>query len=255
MVGYGREDEYFALGLTYTYGVESYEKVEGLSKFRIVLDNVAERSDLASSKGYAVTYGEKGVLHITGPDGYEWTLVPKAHGNSQFPKRTEPFSTVIMSTDDPDKLAAFYKSFVGMKELFLMSLDPLETMRVVGFHEHSVRFAIRTAEGAKNPKVTSWVGRHAIALPETTLRALNRRVVEEVAPLILHELRVLHEEPGSPEVLVLRDTANIEFAVFSSEAFHKAVVAATNHQHPDWERRKLLLDEHYFGAGGSKDEL
>ena len=38
MVGYGPEDTSYALELTYNYGIESYERGEGLQRFAISLE-------------------------------------------------------------------------------------------------------------------------------------------------------------------------------------------------------------------------
>ena len=249
MVGYNREDSAYALELTYNYGVGAYEKGQGLDAFRVVLDSVVERSDVASSLGYAVKYASNGVRHITGPDGYEFTLVPKHHGNGGH-DREEPFSTVVLRTRDTNKMAAFYKSFFGMKGMMMMALDPLDTVHVVGFQEHSVRFAIAGLQ--KPPKITQWEGRNTISLPEKAVRELNRRLLEEAPELILHELREVEEKLGILLILTLRDPAGYEVCVVSSETFDDAVGYVTDYQGPDWDLRTSLHEQHYFGA---KDEL
>jgi lactoylglutathione lyase len=249
MVGYGREDASYALKLTYNYGVQSYKKGGGLNEFRIILDGVSERSDAAFALGYHVEYRARGVRHIIGPDGYEFTLVPDHHGNGGK-NRDEPFSTVVLRSNDPAKLSYFYKQFLGMKELMHKALDPKNTIDVVGYEESKMRFVIATALEA--PKITQWAGRNAIAMPEAAVRDLNMRVLKEAPHLILHELRVLEETHGPVVVLVLRDPAGYEVCIVSSEHFDRSVAAATDYKGPNWEHRASLLDEHILGA---KDEL
>ena len=76
MVGYGPETKYFALELTYNYGIDHYDKQDDL-RYIAVRSNVKDvpfapfRRDIhvkrAQELGYAIEENENGVC-IVGPD-------------------------------------------------------------------------------------------------------------------------------------------------------------------------------------------
>ncbi|KAJ1460166.1 hypothetical protein M885DRAFT_434058, partial [Pelagophyceae sp. CCMP2097] len=69
MVGTMREDEAYALEVTFNYGVDSYPRGQGLRRFEMQSENVSKALAEAKRLGYAVD----GAV-VTGPDGYAYAL-------------------------------------------------------------------------------------------------------------------------------------------------------------------------------------
>ena len=93
MVGYGPEDTSYALELTYNYGIDSYERGEGLQRFVIHMEGAAAALERARSRGHAV----EGSV-VVGPDQYKYELL-------ESKPRAEPFGAVTLRAADAKRLA------------------------------------------------------------------------------------------------------------------------------------------------------
>ena len=252
MVGYGDEDTHFALELTYNYGIVGYERGDGLRRFVLWLDEAAAAAATAAEMGFAVEAVD-GASRVVGPDGYVYELhQTAADPDGILPRRAEPFDTVVLSSENPVRLARWYVSLLGMEHVPLGDVDDLQAIHTrhppgtiaVGFggeagRPSAVRYVFEPS--ASRPRVTEWEGRNAIALPESTVRAINARLIEESPELIVHELRELHEALGLLVIVIIRDPEGYEICIVSSETFDPSVKAATDHIGPDWARRNGLL--------------
>ena len=225
MVGYGPEDEHYALELTYNYGINSYEVGSGLQRFVLHIDGAVAVLDKARARGLAV----EGSV-ITGPDGYNYEVVEKAGGPS-----TEPLRTVVLRAADASTLADWYAGTLGMTAeahgtggAFRVSFpaSPLPT-----------GFVIEPTPDGRAPIIEQWEGRNAIALPEPALRAINEKLVKDSPELIIHSMRELHEKLGTLFIIILRDVGGYEVCLVSIETFDPSVREATNFVGPDWATR------------------
>ena len=175
MVGYGAEDENYALELTYNYGVEKYERGEGLQRFiiRIPHGGAAQALARAESLGYG---SHDGV--VTGPDGYRYELL----GEDSSDGRPEPFEMIVLRASDPSALADWYASTLGMR---VVAHDH-EAVTMTFDAQKDILFMIERA--ATPPKITQWDGRNAFALPAEAIRSIYARVKAEAPSLIVHEV-------------------------------------------------------------------
>eukprot|EP00927_Polykrikos_kofoidii_P006751 TRINITY_DN12733_c0_g1_i1.p1 TRINITY_DN12733_c0_g1~~TRINITY_DN12733_c0_g1_i1.p1 ORF type:complete len:320 (+),score=39.40 TRINITY_DN12733_c0_g1_i1:127-1086(+) len=241
MVGYGPEDTHYALELTYNYGIDRYDRGEGLQRFTLHLKDANAALARASSLGYAV---EGGIIH--GPDAYAYELLEDDSVEGSF---ADPFKSIVLRAQDPESLARWYYDILGMRHS-AAPVSASEGTVVIGFGnlQSSMRFII---EPASAPRITQWEGRNAVALPEATVRAVNARVSNESPHLILHELRELQEKLGTLLIVILRDPAGYELCLVSSETFHPSVREATDYRGPDWNLRNEALMA--ITGGNSKD--
>lgn len=236
MVGYGREDEAYALELTYNYGVGGYEKGEGLQRFVLGVEAVALAVERSRAMGYVVHEGLSRALGplVVGPDGYEYELRPRHSG------RSEPFSAVVLAAPSPRDLAEWYMDVLGMQALDFPSRD--EALQAhVGYSKDGVRLQIVRSEGGREPRISQWEGRHALALPESQVRRLSARFAAEMPHLIVHEMRELQEKLGVLVIIIVKDPSGYEICIVSSETFDAAAAAAMDYGEPDWDQRSGLL--------------
>lgn len=227
MVGYGPEDTSYALELTYNYGIDSYERGEGLQRFtiRVPAGTLAK----AKTLGYEVDDAV-----VIGPDGYKYELLEQpASGASN-----EPFEMISLRAADPTALADWYVSNVpGLK---VLAHHPAGV--TIGFDGTAgTLFTIEAAKGGAAPQITQWEGRNALSLPAATIQKVYKKIKSESPELIIHDMQELEEKLGTLFIVILRDPAGYEICLVSSETFDPSVRAATNYVGPDWALRKELL--------------
>ena len=232
MVGYGPEDEHYALELTYNYGIAEYERGEGLQRFLLHIEGASAALDRARTRGLAV---EGNV--VVGPDQYRYELVERAP-DGRF-EGGQPFGAVVLRTADAAALAKWYHDTLGMHA------EPAQGGSYrVSFPDSPLKvgFVIEPTPDGAPPKIEQWEGRNAIALPEKDVRAINDKLLAESPGLIIHTMRELHEKLGTLFILILRDVGGYEVCLVSIETFDPSVREATNYVGPNWEERKQTLE-------------
>ena len=227
MVGYGAEDEHYALELTYNYGIYSYDAGQGLQRFVLHIDGAAMALERARLRNLTVSSGN--VIH--GPDGYKYELRDKAERGEAA---SEPFGDVVLRAADPAALAGWYANLLGMTAI----KNDGGSIRV-SYPESGlpVGFVIEPTTDGTKPKIEQWEGRNAIALPEETVRAVNARIVNESPELIIHSMRELHEKLGTLFIVIVRDPGGYEVCLVSIETFDPSVREATDYVGPNWASR------------------
>ncbi|KAK2446240.1 Glyoxalase/Bleomycin resistance protein/Dioxygenase superfamily protein [Trifolium repens] len=133
-LGYGPEESYFTVELTYNYGVDKYNIGTGFGHFGIVAEDVAKTVDIVKAKGGKVTRepslvkgGSVVTASVEDPSGYRFELLERK------PTR-EPLSQVNLQVGDLDGVVAFYQKAAGMK--LLRKIDNPEekyTVAVLGY--------------------------------------------------------------------------------------------------------------------------
>ena len=255
MIGYTSEDKAYALELTYNYGITSYQPGQGLQRFVLTLPDAAAKLARGKELGYAPS-GEAGII---GPDGYvyEIRLRPEVRDAGAVATPEEPFSAVVLRATDAPALAAWYADVLGMEAPRAApgkcSAAATSCLEVGYSGPRAVRFFIG-ADGLA-PTIEQWEGRSAIALPETHVRAINKRVMTESPELVVHRMQELDEKLGVLVIVILKDPQGYELCLVSSETFDPSVAAAYDPSSvPDWEKRTSILanlpvPEHGVGHG------
>ncbi|PIN23030.1 putative glyoxalase [Handroanthus impetiginosus] len=116
-VGYGPEDSYFAMELTYNYGVDRYDIGTGFGHFGIATEAVTKMVDLVKSKGGRVVQepgtvegGSTVIALIEDPDGYKCELIQRG-------PTPDPLCQVMLRVGDLDRSINFYRKAFGMELL------------------------------------------------------------------------------------------------------------------------------------------
>ncbi|XP_039018388.1 probable lactoylglutathione lyase, chloroplastic [Hibiscus syriacus] len=116
-LGYGPEDSYFVIELTYNYGVDKYDIGTAFGQFGIAVDDVAKTVELIKAKGGKVTRepgpvkgGSTVIAFVEDPDGYKFELIERA-------PTPEPLCQVMLRVGDLDRSIKFYEKAFGMELL------------------------------------------------------------------------------------------------------------------------------------------
>lgn len=263
MVGFGTEDTHYALEVTYNYGVKTYPTGTGLQNIAVATDDVYAALNRAEQLGYKHLVAG-GTPHpqnpdyglIQGPDGYKFRLTPRA----EIPEiaggehRYERFLAVTLRVQCMRTSLRFYESLLGMHRLH-RDREPAGTA-VVGYNDEQPVLILQSATpeptqggghameepvDAEEFIIEAWEGRHAIAMPETELRAAYKAVKDMYPNLVLHPIRELPETLGTLVLAIILDPNGYEICLVSAETFDKAVLAAADWKGPDWEERARLL--------------
>jgi len=236
MMGYkGREEDFaYALEVTYNYGVEGYEKGSGLQTMGIFVADV--ESALAASKELGFEIGGNNI--ITGPDAYSYQVLSMPDG------RQEPFAYVSLHVADLKRSVEFYTNTIGMKMQLPgdLSFEVPENSAVVGFAPtarcEGVPLVLTQSD---NVQIQDYDGRHAIEMPEKSIRRIYADLEKNSPDLIVHKLRELHEQLGTLVITIIKDHDGFEICLVSSETFSLLVKSGTDYKLPDFKAREEKL--------------
>ncbi|OIV89289.1 hypothetical protein TanjilG_27316 [Lupinus angustifolius] len=114
-LGFGPEESYFAVELTYNYGVTSYDIGDGFVHFGIATQDVYKLVENIRAKGGKITRepgpvegGTTIIAFVKDPDGYPFALI-------QRPSITDPFAQIALRVGDLDRAIKFYEKALGLK--------------------------------------------------------------------------------------------------------------------------------------------
>ncbi|KAL8200052.1 hypothetical protein R6Q57_011391 [Mikania cordata] len=109
-LGYGPEETYFVIELTYNYGVDKYDIGTGFGHFGIAVEDLAKTMDLVKAKGGTIIREPSPLeAFIEDPDGYMFKFIEKRDRISQ------PLFQVMLRVGDIDRSINFYQQAYGMK--------------------------------------------------------------------------------------------------------------------------------------------
>jgi len=177
---------------------------------------------------------------ITGPDGYEFRLLP------QEPSRPERFQYVALRVSELPKAVEFYGDVLGMTDV-TWDYEHLDfnrggegLMRFVGYTFDQVPLCLFEDPMASDKlKLEQWEGRSAIAIPESALRGVYRWLTQARPDSVVHSLQEFDERCGKLVIAIIRDEDGYEICMVSSETYDKAIAAAyTPDQDIDWAWRE-----------------
>jgi len=265
MVGYGREDEYYCLEVTYNYGISEYPLSTGLAHVAVSVSNIAVTLEAAQAMGCSID----GDI-ITGPDGYRFRVLSQS-------TREEQFQYVAIHVTNGPRASAFYEQALGMQDMsshFQQQVAGVAASAVMGYKPNLVPLVLIEDRLAGASKRTQTEGRNAIAVPGAALRALYLRVAEEQhGGSVLHAIREFNELPeirrsrglppmpcspppdqylrdlradpasappmGTLTVAIVTDVDGYEICLVSKEAYDSAVARAyTPDKEIDWAWRR-----------------
>ncbi|KAK7259030.1 hypothetical protein RIF29_24624 [Crotalaria pallida] len=116
-LGFGPEESYFAVELTYNYGVTSYDIGDGFVYFGIATQDVYKLVEHIRAKGGNITRepgpvqgGTTVIAFVKDPDGYTFALI-------QRPSIRDPFAQIALRVGDLERTIKFYEKALGLKVL------------------------------------------------------------------------------------------------------------------------------------------
>lgn len=249
MVGYETEDIAYALELTFNYGVTSYPKGEALRDIALrVKQPLLDALGAAGKLGYGPAESNGTSMHLTGPDGYRYVLIPQPLEGEDV----EPFHHIRLRVRSLHTSVAFYTRMLGMSELTKAAykraqptFEYMKGVRVVGYALpgsgwSSVPLFLEESLDSQPVRVEQWEGRHALALPASELRAAYARIQAVRPEAVVHELRELKEKLGTLLLAIVKDPDGLEICLVSSEVFDAASREADDFAEPDWALRGEL---------------
>ncbi|KAE9602053.1 hypothetical protein Lal_00040753 [Lupinus albus] len=114
-LGFGPEESYFAVELTYNYGVTSYDIGDGFVHFGIATQDVYKLVEHIRAKGGNITRepapvegGTTIIAFVKDPDGYTFALIQRS-------SITDPFAQIALRVGDLDRAIKFYEKALGLK--------------------------------------------------------------------------------------------------------------------------------------------
>ncbi|GAU18397.1 hypothetical protein TSUD_202860 [Trifolium subterraneum] len=135
-VGFGHETSYFAIELTYNYGVTSYDIGDGFGHFGIATQDVYKSVEDIRAKGGNITRepgpvegGTTVIAFVKDPDGYTFALIQRSIIR-------DPFIQISLRIGDLERDIKFYEKALGFK--VLRKVDNPEkkyTIAILGYGE------------------------------------------------------------------------------------------------------------------------
>mmetsp|Transcript_45983 Transcript_45983/g.76025 ORF Transcript_45983/g.76025 Transcript_45983/m.76025 type:complete len:332 (-) Transcript_45983:232-1227(-) len=255
LVGYGPEDQAYALEVIYNYGVDHYTRGNGLERFELSLPNIKLSLAEAMARGFFTEEIKGGALSITGPDGYVF------HLRNQTDPNRDPFDAVVINAKEPMAVAAWYMLMFSMQVHHDIDLDykfhryPEHTNGLSFKGQNSVKLIVEPVAEAPTPSV--WDGRGAIGAPGNHIKSINIKLNLDDPTQIMHPLQELEEKLGTLYIIVMQDPTGQELALVSIETFDSSVREATNYIGPDWQLRQVLHQRalETLEAKRNKDEI
>ncbi|KAE9420222.1 hypothetical protein Angca_009486, partial [Angiostrongylus cantonensis] len=205
MVGYGNEDENFAIELTYNYEIGSYRLGNDLMGIFIESDNIYS----AVEKRNDAKKLPCGKVQLTDPDGHYFFICP----GEGCPKLVK----VGVRVKDIRKSVEFWTNQLGMK-IVEEGGDGRTTMRY-----REGQCAIETSqlpEGTLLDRASGY-GRIAFSYPDEELPALQEKIKAAKLPIV-KELVTL-DTPGkaSVQVIILADPDEHEICFVGDKAYRE----------------------------------
>jgi glutaredoxin/predicted enzyme related to lactoylglutathione lyase len=243
MVGWGKEDEQFALELTCNYGIDSYNFGNDLR--HIAVDSKAWKGP---EEEVVVEKGEGGVERrfVVSPDGYKYLLVNT--GNKQVP--SEPFLFVSVHVSDVEKSKKYY---VDVLDANIRPPGPgaeggNESV-MVGFDKAGTGVCLELVQLPRGGKVDHALasGRFASETEDGAPDKVGERVKKAGGDILHGPLKL---QPHGEEVVIVADPDGYEFCFVDARGYTNCINVreAAEGKTVDWPYREKLEKAARSGA-------
>jgi glutaredoxin len=235
MVGWGKEDEQFALELTCNYGIDSYESGNDLR--HIAVDSKAWKGP---EEEVVVEKGEGGRERrfVVSPDGYKYLLVDT--GSKEVPK--EPFLFVSVHVADVEKSKKYY---VDVLDANVRPSGPggeggKESV-MVGFDKAGTGVCLELVQLPRGGKVDHALasGRFASETEDGAPDKVGARVKKAGGEILHGPLKL---QPHGEEVVIVADPDGYEFCFVDARGYTNCINVreAAEGTTVDWPYREKL---------------
>ncbi|CAB1109782.1 unnamed protein product [Ectocarpus sp. CCAP 1310/34] len=221
MIGYGPEEESFALELTYNYGIDGYKNGDDLQYICLQLDVEATKAK-AEAEGYACAAASGGGVLISGPDGYKYKAIPSIEG------RKERFVSVGLKVSDLTASTAYWCGVLGMSKFSAPApaSEPGDGVgllsETVGYGEEQVKLDLLQAPGAEKTPIDHGLASGRIAFACDLVPPIHSEAAAAASGTVITPPLTL-PTPGKADVVVtiLGDPDGYEICFVEAVAFYQ----------------------------------
>lgn len=205
MVGYGPESDFFAMELTYNYGVNSYELGNDFGGVTIKSKEALERAEQLK---YPIAI-ENDVSTLVSPDGYKFFILPESQ-----PKDADPVCEVTLYVHDLERSKKYWHEILNMEVV-------CECEDAYSFSYGEKQARLRLKKASEDIKRCQAYGRIAFSVPHDVQPGIQKKI-KSIDGTILKPLITL-ETPGKAtvRVVILADPDCHEICFVDDEGFRK----------------------------------
>lgn len=207
MVGYGPEDKYFVLELTYNYPIKSYEKGNDLIGITIQSKETLER---AKSNNWPILSGNV----LEAPGGYRFFIINEPQGTSK-----DPVKKVTLASSKLTQSINYWTRLLGLQ---VFSEDKTNQTVLLGYDRNEAMLEFREVKESINHG--TGFGRIAYSCPYDQQPIIDQNIKNAKATVLV-PLKEL-ETPGKAtvRVLILADPDGHEICIVDDEGFRQLAV-------------------------------
>ncbi|XP_070152791.1 glyoxalase domain-containing protein 4 [Polyergus mexicanus] len=217
MIGYGPEDTYFVIELTYNYGIKEYEAGNDFRAITIRSKDIIER---ARSNNWPI-HEENGKFVMQAPGGYKYHII-----NEENPTNSDPVKKVTLSSSNLERTIAYWKDILGLK-----IFDQKDKSVLMGYSEDQAKLEFEDIGTEVNHAKA--YGRIAFSVPLSE-QPMIQKTIKESGNKILTDLITL-DTPGkaSVRVIILADPDGHQICFVDDEGFKQLSI-------PDYPSEAIL---------------
>merc|ERR1711915_740281 len=203
MVGYGPEDKYFVVELTYNYNVGSYKAGNDFQGITIQSSEVLER---AKTVGWPIIE-EKGRLILEAPGGYKFIILDLPQ-----PVESDPVLSVAIAISNMTESVKYWSGLLKMKA----TSSTLNTTSLSYGGKKQASLVLVKQESVEHEKAA---GRIAFAIPGDQLEGLEQKIKSSGSTIITPLISLDTPGKATVQVIILGDPDGHEICFFGAEAF------------------------------------
>ncbi|KAL1140668.1 hypothetical protein AAG570_000598 [Ranatra chinensis] len=205
MVGYGPEDNYFAIELTYNYGVNHYEFGNDFIGITI-----KSREAIARAKALKWPISNESLYHVVeAPGGYRFYLLDEPE-----PKDKDPVQKITLASSDLAKSIDYWNDVLG----FNISEKTDESVSFECSASH-IKLEFRDIGCAVNHAKA--YGRIAFSVPKTELPQIENTVRKENCTVLTPLISLDTPGKATVTVVILADPDGHEICFVDDENFRE----------------------------------
>ncbi|CAH1969312.1 unnamed protein product [Acanthoscelides obtectus] len=214
MVGYGPEDNHFAIELTYNYGIHSYEKGNDFISITVKSSEALKR---AKQENWPILPGNK----LEAPGGYVFQVI-----DEKQPSDSDPIQKVTLASSNLSKSIDYWNGILGLK-----IFEKTENSILVGFKENETKLELRCSGEAVNRGKA--YGRIAFSCHHVEQVALSELIKEKKQTILTPLISLDTPGKATVRVIILADPDGHEICFVDDEAYREL-------SKPDYESEKVL---------------
>ncbi|KAJ8910862.1 hypothetical protein NQ315_010809 [Exocentrus adspersus] len=200
MVGYGPEDNHFAIELTYNYGIHQYEKGNDFIGITIKSKEALER---AKKENWPVKAGNV----MEAPGGYLFNIIAEPQ-----PTDRDPVEKVTVASSNLEKSIKYWNGVLGL-EIFNQTKDTV----LVGFNKNEAKLELKDIGKAINRAKA--YGRIAFSCPKDQQEQIDKVIRENNCTIVTPLISLDTPGKATVTVIILADPDGLEICFVDDENY------------------------------------